>query len=78
MGISEISKKLRATSKTGMGQSKTMKPTKDSLVEDEDMYRESMDVLGFSMGELEEFMNPGKDQGQHQIDEILQCFDDII
>lgn len=65
LGISEICKKLRAVSnnndKLGMAQSKNMKPTKDSIVDDEDMYRESMDVLGFSMGELEEFMNPGKD-----------------
>ena len=71
MGIAEICKKLRAVSKLGMAQSKNMKPTKDSIVDDEDMYRESMDVLGFSMGELEEFMNPGKDQGQNQIDSIL-------
>ena len=34
---------------------KKMKPTKE---EDEDLYRESMDVLGINMNELNEFMNP--------------------
>ena len=73
-GLAEICKKLKEMA--GDEHIKTMKPTKE---EDEDLYRESMDVLGFNMNELNEFMNPtAANQASKQISEILECFDDII
>ena len=56
---------------------KTLEPKKDNDVDDyKQLYKDSVDILGVSLDELEEFMNPDKltKNEQNSVEKILEKF----
>lgn len=56
---------------------KTLEPKKDNDVDDyKKLYKDSVDILGVSLDELEEFMNPDKltKNEQNSVEKILEKF----
>lgn len=69
--LAQLSRQL-ATVSEQVGANHVTKDKSDAQI-DEAHYRDSVDILGVSMSELEQFMNPSK-LNQNSIDEILLKF----
>ena len=69
--LAQLSRQL-ATVSEQVGANHVTKDKSDAQI-DEAHYRDSVDILGVSMSELEQFMNPSK-LNQTSIDEILLKF----